>query len=461
MSLSNLKLSIRDVITLNGNISRIHFLIWAGMLLAVKYNLDRLLLYWVSGRKWSIFNYLDQPVPGFQSFSPAHNTKELVVLLLGSAPFLWAGVALCVKRLRSAGLPLALAALFVVPILKWFLFVSLALVPEREAKSEQRSPGDAWWPGSIVGSAAFAVAITVVFAIAAAWVSASLLRDYGWGLFAGVPFCMGFFSVLIHGARQPRRLSESILVAVVSVIIAGALLLVVAMEGIICLLMAAPLALALALIGAIVGHLIQASRRGSVPPQILCIPFVATPLMLGSEVARPRPPPLLQIVSSIEVDAPPETVWRHVVAFANLPPPKELLFRLGVAYPIRAEIQGHGPGAVRNCVFSTGAFVEPIEIWAEPELLKFSVQSNPAPLEEWTPYQQIHPPHLKGFLMSERGQFRLIGLASGHTRLEGTTWYHHGMWPVAYWQIWSDHIIHSIHLRVLTHIKQAAEHDRQ
>jgi uncharacterized membrane protein YhaH (DUF805 family) len=461
MNLSDLKFSVRDVVTWKGKISRIQFLIWAGVLFAVKYNLDRLLLYWVSGRQWSIFNYFDQPMPGFQSLSPAQNSKELVALLLASSPFLWCGLVLCVKRLRSAGLPLALSALFVVPILKWFLFVSLALVPEREAKSEQRGSGGAWLPSSMVGSAALAIGITVVFAVIAAWLSTSLLRKYGWGLFAGVPFCMGFFSALIHGARQPRRLSESILVAIVSLIIAGTLLLLVAMEGIICLLMAAPLALGLALIGALVGHLIQASRLGSVPPQVFCIPFMSTPLMLGSEVARPTPPPLLQVVSSIEVDAPPETVWRHVIAFANLPPPKELLFRLGVAYPIRAEIQGHGPGAVRNCVFSTGAFVEPIEVWAEPELLKFSVTTNPAPLQEWTPYGQIHPPHLKGFLVSEKGQFRLIRLPSGHTRLEGTTWYHHGMWPVGYWQTWSDHIIHSIHLRVLNHIKKSAEADAE
>jgi hypothetical protein len=32
------------------------------------------------------------------------------------------------------------------------------------------------------------------------------------------------------------------------------------------------------------------------------------------------------------------------------------------------------------------------------------------------------------------------------------------MWPAVYWHIWSDYIIHRIHLRVLNHIKQAAEH---
>src|SRR5450755_3794492 len=107
----------------------------------------------------------------------------------------------------------------------------------------------------------------------------------------------------------------------------------------------------------------------------------------------------------------------------------------------------------RYCVFSTGAFVEPIQVWDEPRRLKFSVTSNPPPLEEWTPYAYIEAPHLHGFPLSEGGQFLLTPLPNGGTRLEGTTWYHHGLWPAAYWQLWSDAIIHRIHLRVLRHLR--------
>jgi hypothetical protein len=52
-----------------------------------------------------------------------------------------------------------------------------------------------------------------------------------------------------------------------------------------------------------------------------------------------------------------------VIEFSKLPPPQEAIFKLGIAYPMRAQIAGHGPGAIRHCVFSTGAFVEPIEVW--------------------------------------------------------------------------------------------------
>jgi len=168
-------------------------------------------------------------------------------------------------------------------------------------------------------------------------------------------------------------------------------------------------------------------------------------------------PPLYEVRTAIDVQAPPEVVWQQVVAFTEIPPPTELIFRAGIAYPIRAEMLGSGPGAERHCVFSTGSFVEPIQIWNPPRQLKFSVSSNPPPLEEWSPYSHIEPPHLHGYLLSEGGQFLLTPLAGGGTRLEGTTWYQHGLWPAAYWRLWSDAVIHRIHLRVLRHIQEEAE----
>jgi hypothetical protein len=78
-------------------------------------------------------------------------------------------------------------------------------------------------------------------------------------------------------------------------------------------------------------------------------------------------------------------------------------------------------------------------------------------MQEWTVYSEIHPRHLNGFLISRQGQFLLTPLPGGRTRLEGTTWYQHHLWPAAYWQLWSDEIIHRIHRRVLNHIKRLSE----
>ena len=78
---------------------------------------------------------------------------------------------------------------------------------------------------------------------------------------------------------------------------------------------------------------------------------------------------------------------------------------------------------------------------------------------EMSPYDEIRPPHLEGFMEAKAGEFRLVELADGRTRLEGTSWYSHSLWPVAYWTIWSDQIVRSVHERVFENIKMRAERE--
>jgi hypothetical protein len=111
------------------------------------------------------------------------------------------------------------------------------------------------------------------------------------------------------------------------------------------------------------------------------------------------------VITSIEINASPEKVWENVIAFPQLNEPTEFIFKTGIAYPINATINGKGLGAVRFCNFSTGSFVEPITVWDEPRLLKFSVDEQPEPMKELSIYD-IHPNHLHGYWVSKQGQFK-------------------------------------------------------
>ncbi len=269
---------------------------------------------------------------------------------------------------------------------------------------------------------------------------------------------MGFAAALIYGVRQSRSLRGCVGVACLSIALLGLALLALAIDGIFCMVMAVPVALPLAAIGGSFGYLVQRRRwlqEGT--PAFLSVMLVFVPGMQWVEHVGAPVPAMYEVRTAVDIQASPEKVWRQVVAFAEIPPPKEWMFRAGIAYPIRAEILGSGTAAERHCVFSTGAFVEPIEVWDEPHLLKFSVTSNPAPMEEWTPYSHIEPPHLHGFMVSNGGQFLLTALPNGETRLEGTTWYRHTLWPAPYWRLWSDAVIHRIHLRVLKHFRDEVE----
>ena len=168
-------------------------------------------------------------------------------------------------------------------------------------------------------------------------------------------------------------------------------------------------------------------------------------------------PPVIAVTTSITIDAPAAVVWKNVIAFPPLAPPKEWLFKAGIAYPTSGQVVGSGPGAVRYCHFSTGDFIEPITVWDEDRLLAFDVTSQAPAMQELSPWK-ITPPHIdRNYMRSRHGQFRLVALNDQQTLLEGTTWYQNYFWPQVYWRVWSDAIVHQIHLRVLQDVKQQAE----
>lgn len=395
----------------------------------------------------------------------ASEVNFLATMLLVAMPFIWLGLAMTLKRLRDAGQPVWLVTLFFIPFLNILFFLVLCLLPGRGLPESKEAapwpkvrPLDGIIPRSQLGSATLSIVVTTFIGLVFVLLGTKTLGSYGWSLFVALPFCLGLFSVLFYSYHAPRNLSGCLVISLLPIGMLGVVLLAVALDGLICIVMAAPFALALAVLGGWAGYLIQATywyaKESTV---VLSVVLLLTPASFGLERIAHLGAPTFAVRTSIDVDAPPEQVWQQVVAFAQIPPPKEMLFRAGIAYPIRAEITGHGPGAVRHCIFSTGAFVEPIEVWDEPRLLKFGVTESPAPLNELTPYGHIQPRHLHGYFVSEGGQFLLTPLPGGGTRLEGTTWYRHTMWPAAYWHLWSDYIIHRIHLRVLNHIRARAE----
>lgn len=453
-----------------GTIDRGPYVIAGVVLFAIKHNLDRFVASAFFNHPWSIFNYWMFDEHAHLDNIPAGRLKFYGTMVALAIPFIYIGVVLTLKRLRAIGLPLWLVAFFFVPFLNLFFFLLLSVLPSREDKvrvgdsfaARMRHVLGRVIPDSKMGSAFVGVLVTVPVAIGAIYLSINTFNDYGWGVFVGLPFFLGLLSVLFYGFHAPRSLGSCLLVASLSVGLVCFAIFAMAMEGLICLIMAAPLGLILAVFGGFIGYVIQ--RRPTytaVSFHAISLLLVALPAFIGLEHTAQTEPPLFRVSTEVVIDAPPEKVWEHLVAFAELPPPEEKLFKTGIAYPIRAEISGRGVGAVRYCVFSTGAFVEPIEVWDEPRLLQFGVTAQPRVMNEYSWYSELRPPHLENYLHSRKGQFLLTELPGGRTRLEGTTWYQNDFWPGIYWQQWSDYIIHRIHLRVLDHIKHLSEEGKR
>ncbi len=309
-----------------------------------------------------------------------------------------------------------------------------------------------------LAAALVSIGITTAAALALTQLSTHVLDDYGTGVFILLPVACGSLCSLLYNRRENRGLGPSVGAALLACLVTLSGFVVLGFEGLICLLMAAPLLGPLFVIGGVLGYYLSRLVRRPAARDVLCLLLLAlAPIYSGFAPSRRSESPDHSIVSRIVIDGTPEEVWRQVVAFSPMAEPDELFFRLGVAYPKRAHIEGSGPGAVRYCEFSTGPFVEPITDWQPGHRLAFSVVSQPRPMTELGPYGTIHPPHLDWALRSTHGEFLLRPLPGGQVELTGTTWYQLKMAPAAYWTLWSDDMIHTIHLRVLRHIKAEVE----
>jgi len=433
---------------------------------AIKSNIDRIVAMYYFRRSWGVLNYW---FPFHSKVTPGGvhgNDLALSLTLLAiSVPFIYLGICQTVRRLRDCMWPLWLSALFFAPFVNLLFFLVLCIQPSRTTL--EMGPRDAiqarrlqldWNDGKKWTAALVSIVSTTVLGIVFSALATAYPADYGWGLFVGLPFCLGLFATLVYSYSAPRSLGECMSVAVLPVGLVAAALVLLAFEGVICLVMAAPIGLGLSALGGLVGYAVQDGRwrmRGR--PAVMGVVLLIAPIWMKLDPWLQGEPPVHRVQSSIEINAPPEIVWQKVVGFSEISSERELIFHSGVAYPLRATIVGHGPGAIRRCEFSTGAFVEPIEVWDEPRLLQFSVTENPAPMEELTPYHHVEAEHLKGYFVSKKGQFELTRLDGNRTRLTGTTWYTDNVWPAGYWQVWSDYIVHHIHLRVLRHIRTEAE----
>ena len=443
--------------SLKGEIGRGAYAFTGLTLFLLKWNLDRSFSFLVQGENYPTpFFYV---LPETDFYSTADPARVILPIFSFALPFIYIGIVLTVKRLRSLGWPIYSSILFFIPFINLLFFFLLSILPEKSSTDRIKENKTRWLdrfiPQGKVTCAALVTGLSA--ALGTLFVSLSLLsgigQDYGWGFFVGLPFAMGLTSAVTYGHHEKRNAKTCIGIALLTLAFSFLLLLALAIEGILCLFMAAPIALPLAALGGWVGFLMQNRPLRHNPSLAL---FAATFLLMGFEEKTLPEAPLFAVHSEVIVDAPPEKVWTNVVTFSELPQADDWLFDLGIACPTCATIEGKGVGAIRYCNFTTGPFVEPITVWDEPNVLAFDVTSQPPPMKELSPYD-IHPPHLDGHLESKRGEFRLIRVEGERTKLIGTTWYKHNMWPATYWRTWSDFLIGRIHRRVLNHVKNLSE----
>ncbi len=448
---------LKTIFGLSQPVSRKTYAIVGFGLMAVKFVVEFIVIALVTDEIFTPLDFLNPTMTGRSRFTDNGPAWLGMAWILWTLPFLWIAVAMSVRRAIDAGQRPTLAIFILLPVINILVMLILVGLPTRERFNQQlkeelhtqkTSQSKAWMTSALGGIAIAALYGTTMIQASALW------ESYGVVMFFGTPFIAGVASAYLFNLREPRGTWPSMGVAAGAVFMIGFGLLLFAIEGVVCIFMAAPIMVPLGICGGLVGKAMAELRRPL--NKALTMSCLALPMFSFAEGFLPDEHTFV-MTSAVTIDAPPEEVWQSVIGFPEITAEPEWFFRLGIAAPLRATIEGQGVGAVRHCEFTTGAFVEPITVWNAPHRLAFDVTEQPEPMFELTPYRHIHPPHLKGSFRSTRGEFRLIELPDGQTRLEGSTWYELKIYPHAYWTLWTDWLVHRIHVRVLEHIKQNAE----
>ena len=462
---------LRHWMSLQGKVNREEYVLVGAGLMFFKYLVELSVIGTLTGKFYSPLDFVNPLLSARSQFTIGAPQWLGFAWILWTIPFIWIAVAMSMRRSVDAGASPWVAMLILVPIFNFLAMFYLACIPAGYADREYQALvakktilgvdlTDDEHVRSVLGvhAAFLGIGVGFGFMFAMSMLCVYFFGSYGTSLFFGTPLVAGATTAFSYNRWVPHSVGETLGLAALSSLCFAAALLLIGLEGLICIAMAAPIILPLSLLGALIGRAIAHQRHISENQKdnglLGCL--IVLPILAGVEPHITSQHEFV-VMTAVEIAASPEAVWDLVVDFPPITTSEPWYFQAGIASPHEATIDGEGVGAVRYCKFTTGEFVEPITVWDEPRRLAFDVTSQPDPMTELSPYRHIHPPHLDGSFRSTRGEFLLLELPNGGTRLEGRTWYTLDMRPLDYWTVWTDAIVHRIHLRVLEHIKELAE----
>ena len=376
------------------------------------------------------------------------------ILLAGFAYMLivaWALAALAYRRAADADISEWIAAAALAPFIQVPAIAFLSFLPSTGSAERPPRSDDGQLP---LAGLAYGILACIGVTVAAVALSTLLFSVYGFGLFVISPFIVGAITAYLANLRSDIGLRNTNLVLAAATAMGAIGLVAAALEGLICIVLIAPLAFGLAVLGGMMGRAIAISAQR--PARQMLTGFAVLPLMFAIESVFPAETSF-ETRESIAVNAPPESVWASLLRMDTIEEPPALPFRLGVAHPIRGEVLGEGVGAMRRGEFSTGIAIERVTEWVPNRTLAFVVEQDVPSMRELSPYHHVHAPHATGYFRTVFTRFDLVPQPDGGTQIVEHTSHHLKLDPVLYWLPMTRWIVHLNNSRVLRHVKRQAE----
>lgn len=280
------------------------------------------------------------------------------------------------------------------------------------------------------------------------------------GFIVFLPFAMGFVAVFITEWRTPQPLWNWFLYPWIPVIAAEAAMLVVAWEGMICIVMLTPIALTASTVGGVAAGLLVRIIRSRRSKQATLVCVMGLPFLVGSfESQFLQQRDLRSVESVIDVHSSPDIVWQNIervplIQASELP--SSWSHSIGFPNPVEATLSKEGVGGVRHASFDRGVlFIETVDTWEPGHRLGFSIRAQADQIPTTTLDEHVR---VGGkFFDVLQGEYVLEPLAGGVTRLHLVSrhrvstdfnWYAH---------LWTDAVMRDLQTRILFVVRNRCE----
>ena len=273
------------------------------------------------------------------------------------------------------------------------------------------------------------------------------------------PLVMGFLSIFPVERRMRISTARWFLQPWIPVWLVCGTTAILAIEGLICIVMLLPIAMALASIGGIIGGVLARvfPVRNSTVACLALVPFLLAP----AETYLHPPTSLRTVENTIAVHATPAEVWQQI---QSVPPiaPSELrptwTHGIGFPRPIAAELSRPGVGGVRTASFEHGlVFYETVTDWQPERQLAFTIKADTAHIPPTTldEHVTIGGPYFDVL----DGAYRIEPRADGTVLLHLTSHQRLTTDINSYASLWTDGIMSDLQssiLQVVQHRSEAA-----
>jgi len=280
------------------------------------------------------------------------------------------------------------------------------------------------------------------------------------GFILFTPFGMGFITIFVIERRSAQSIWTWFLIPWVPLFAGLAAAGVLLWEGLICIVMFAPIAMISASIGGVAAGLIarlmrsRASRSATLAC-VVCLPLLISPL--EHQLLSQRD--LRSVESVVDIKASTASVWKNIERVPAIQPAElrpSWSHAIGFPNPVEATLSKESVGGVRNASFEGGVlFIETVDAWEPNHHLGFSIHAQTDRIPKTTLDEHVT---VGGeYFDVLHGDYELETLPNGMTRLRlrslhrvstDLNWYAH---------LWTDAIMRDLQVRILQVIKKRCE----